>query len=109
MFLYEFLWRGQSDGSGAYHVVLADAGVDAFGKPTLAISDAMMPAQAKARGFDLPKALADINVATHAQNRALADKVAELTEDKARAHAALSDAQARVAIMEANTEAGAEK
>lgn len=72
--LYEFLFRGRPAGSAeppAYHVILADDGSDAFGQPTLALSPAMTPGQAKARGFGLPEIVGAIDAALMAENAAL--------------------------------------
>ena len=61
VYLYEFLYRGQPDGTGDFHVVLAGASTDAFGVVTTQQSQAMTPDQAAAAGFPLPTLIAGIN------------------------------------------------
>lgn len=93
MFVYEVLYRGRPDGTGDFHVVLAEeaTGADAFGRPqSMAISDAMTPQQAKDLGFDLPALLSGINAG-------LANQVAS---QRAEIEAALSE---RDAAVEAHT------
>lgn len=65
LYLEEFLYRGRPDGQPpAYHVVLGDAGTDAFGNPSLVLSGPLTPAQAEALGFSLQAVAEAINSQT---------------------------------------------
>ena len=67
LYLEEFLYRGRPDGqTPAYHMVLGDAGVDAFGNPSLSLSGPLTPAQAEALGFPLSAVADAINTGTMA-------------------------------------------
>ncbi len=82
--LHEFLYRGRPEGSSeppAYHVILADDGTDAFGRPTIITSHAMTPEQARERGFGLPEILKAINAGVLAENTALKVEIATLKAD----------------------------
>lgn len=50
--LYEFLYRGRSDNSGAWHVIMMDQN----GKQTV-----LNMTQAEEKGYGLPAIIADIN------------------------------------------------
>lgn len=61
----EFLYRGRADDTkSAWHVVLAVADTDPFGKSIVHLSDPMTPEQAEKEGFPLSAILADINAQT---------------------------------------------
>lgn len=86
-FVQEFLYRGNANDTGAWHVVLGNVVEDGFGGERLLLTPPMTPAQATTAGFPLPAVIVDINTATLAEVEALQAQVAEL-------QAALAAAQA---------------
>lgn len=74
LFLYEFLYRGRPPDHAdpaAYHVILADATTDAFGRAHVNVGPAMTPEQAAAKGFALPDLIKAIDVGVMAEREAL--------------------------------------
>ena len=90
VYLYEFLYRGQPDGTGDFHVVLAGTSTDAFGVVTTQQSKAMTPDQAAAAGFPLPTIIAGIN-------GAMSTTISGLQSQLAAAQSQIANLQAQAA------------
>lgn len=89
LYLDEFLYRGRPAGAAeppAYHVVLGDAVIDAFGNQSISLSGPLTPAQAESHGFTLQTIAETINSQTLATlavvNADLATARAELGATK---------------------------
>jgi len=70
LYVYEFLYRGRSDGSEAWHLQLGQKGTDAFGAE-LPVGPMMTMEQATAAGYCVPEILSAINTQVLAEHEAL--------------------------------------
>lgn len=79
-FLYEFLYRGNADGSNAFHVILGAQATDPFTQqPVTQYTDAMTPDQAQQQfGIGIPAIVANINAALIVENQNLTAALAAL-------------------------------
>lgn len=95
MYLYECLYRGQADGTGTFHIVLAETNTNALtGEKTTDISNALTPAQAAGMGFPVPVILQLMNAGLVNANAALRQ---ELETTQAELSAALDVAESDAA------------
>jgi hypothetical protein len=93
IYIDEFLYRGRAPGSAeepAWHLVLASAGEDDFGRPTRAVRTLGM-AEARAAGWGLPEVIAAIN----------AGLAAEIETKRSEVEALRSEIEAKDAAIEA--------
>lgn len=98
-YLYEFLWRGQPDGSSDYHVILAAPQVNPLtGATSILTGSAMTPTQAEAAGFPLATVIDTINHKALSDVTDLTSQVTTLTTDKAALTKQLEDASNALAM-----------
>lgn len=105
--MYEFLYRGQSDGSGAWHVILGAQVDDGFGGKITVYQGPLSVAQAEKLGHSLDSVIGEIASGLTRQIEALSDKLEGAQQEIKTANDAVAAAREQISALSAIVVPGA--